>query len=326
MPIGFLRALRSIAVATLAAAVLAVSPAVTAAPKVLATTKPIHALVSAVMAGVAEPELLVKGAASAHTYSLRPSDARALEAAEILFLTGHGMELFLEDALETLAVEARVVALSDAPDIVLRPVREGGAFDAHADHEDDHGHEGHDHDEEAPDEHADMHYWLDPQNAALMVRHVAGVLAEADPGNAAAYTENAAAEMERLALLSAEIDVVLAPVRSQPIVVFHDAIQYFEARFSLHVAGSITVNPDVPPGAQRIAELREHLAELAAGCVFAEPQFEPAVVETIAEGTGARIGVLDPEGAGLEPGPGLYDALLRGLAASIVDCLSVRVP
>src|SRR5215217_5163450 len=138
-----------------------------AAPAVVASTKPVHSLVSAVMAGVGEPALIVKGSASPHTYSLRPSDASALESADIVFWTGHGMELFLADALETLAGNATVVELAESPGIELLPVREGGAFEAHMHEGEAHAdeeheeHEGHDH---AHDE-GDMHFWLDPHNA-----------------------------------------------------------------------------------------------------------------------------------------------------------------
>jgi zinc transport system substrate-binding protein len=121
--------------------------------------------------------------------------------------------------------------------------------------------------------------------------------------------------------LSSELAAILEPVKDKPIIVFHDAYQYFERRFGLTVAGSITVSPEVMPGAQRIAELRDKLKTVGAACIFAEPQFEPAVVATIAEGTGARIGTLDPEGAGLAEGPGLYAELLTNLARSIADCL-----
>src|SRR5690606_21748672 len=104
-------------------------------------------------------------------------------------------------------------------------------------------------------------------------------------------------------------------------IVFHDAYQYFEARFGLTLAGSVTVSPESMPGAQRIDELRHRVAELGATCVFAEPNFQPAIVNTIIEGTSARAGVLDPEGASLEPGPDLYPQLLRDLGASLLDCL-----
>lgn len=309
-----------------------------AAPDVVASTKPVHALVSAVMGDIGTPALIVKGAASPHTYSLRPSDAAALESADIVFWTGHGMELFLADALETLSTNAQVVELAEAPGIALLPVREGGAFEAHMHEGDDHGHEedGHDHaDEHGHGEHedddhqghdhaegdGDMHFWLDPENAKLMVAHIAQTLSAADPDNAAAYAANAEAEAARLDALSAELTATLAPVADKPFIVFHDAYQYFENRFGLTVAGTVTVSPEAMPGAARIDELRAKVGELGATCVFAEPNFEPAIVRTIVEGTEAKAGTLDPEGSALTEGPDLYPELLRSLANGLVECL-----
>jgi zinc transport system substrate-binding protein len=294
-----------------------------AAPAVVASTKPIHSLVSAVMGEIGTPALIVKGSASPHTYSLRPSDAAALESADVVFWTGHGMELFLAEALETLSTDAQVVELAEAPDIELLPVREGGAFEAHAhgeeDHDHDHGDEEHDHEDEHGE--GDMHFWLDPENAELMVAEIAAVLSEADPDNAAVYAANAELEQARLDALAAELTATLAPVADKPFIVFHDAYQYFETRFGLTVAGTVTVSPEVMPGAARIDELRAKVGELGATCVFAEPNFEPVIVGTIVEGTAARAGVLDPEGSALTEGPDLYPQLLRNLAAGLVECL-----
>lgn len=305
--------------------------AAVASPRVVASTKPVHSLVSAVMGDVGTPALIVKGAASPHTYALRPSDAAALESADIVFWTGHGMELFLADALESLSGDATVVELAEADGIVLLPVREGGAFEAHSHGDEDHddGHDGHDHDQEDHDQedhdHAhgkgDMHFWLDPQNAKLMVTAIATTLSDADPENAAAYGANAEAELARLDALQTELQATLAPVAGKPFVVFHDAYQYFENRFGLEIAGTVTVSPDVMPGAARIDELRAKVAELGATCIFAEPNFAPAIVNTIVEGTDAKAGTLDPEGAALTEGPDLYPQLLRSLASSLVECL-----
>lgn len=289
-----------------------------AAPDVVASIKPVHSLVASVMAGVGEPILIVKGSASPHTYALKPSDAGALESADIVFWTGHGMELFLGDALETLATGATVVELAESPGIALLPVREGGAFEAHS-----HEGEGHDEHEDHDHEHGegDMHFWLDPENAKLMVTQIATTLAEADPENATAYQANAEAELVKLEELEAELAATLAPVADKPFIVFHDAYQYFEARFGLTLAGSVTVTPDVMPGAARIDELKAKVAELGATCVFAEPNFEPTIIAAITEGSAAQSGVLDPEGGALAEGVDLYPTLLRGLATSLVDCL-----
>ena len=300
-----------------------------AAPKVVASIKPVHSLVAAVMAGVGEPTLIVKGAASPHTYALRPSDASALESADIVFWTGHGMELFLGDALASLSNDATVVELADAPGITLLPVREGGAFEPHAHEGEDHDHAaeaGHDHAAEAEHEHGehgegDMHFWLDPENAKLMVTRIADTLALADPDNAPTYQANAEDERLKLDALEAEIATTLALVKDKPFIVFHDAYQYFEARFGLNLAGSITVTPDTMPGAARIDELKAKLADLGAACVFAEPNFTPTIIKAITEGSAARSGTLDPEGSALPEGVDLYPNLLRGLATSLADCL-----
>lgn len=309
-----------------------------AAPSVVASIKPVHSLVASLMEGVGEPTLLVKGNASPHTYALRPSDAGALQNADLVFWTGHGLELFLADALETLSIDATVIELAETPGVTLLPVREGGAFEAHEheeeghDHaEDEHGHEeeGHEGEEHADEGHeghehegeGDMHFWLDPENAKAMVSLIAETLSETDPENAETYAANAERELADLDALAAEIEGTVAPVADKPFIVFHDAYQYFENRFGLTVAGSITVSPEVMPGAQRINELNARVAELGAACVFAEPQFEPTIISAITEGTGAKTGVLDPEGGLLTEGPDLYPELLRGIAASLVECL-----
>jgi len=289
------------------------------APNVVASIKPVHSLVAAVMQGVGEPTLIVKGAASPHTYALRPSDAGALESADIVFWTGHGMELFLADALDTLAPGATLVELADSPGLTLLPVREGGAFEAHSHEEEAHDHAENDHDHEHDED--DMHFWLDPQNAKLMVTEIARRLSEADPENASTYEANAQAEGDKLDALEAELAATLAPVSGRPFLVFHDAYQYFENRFGLDLAGSVTVTPDVMPGAARIDELRAKVATLDATCIFAEPNFEPTIITAITEGSAAKTGVLDPEGGALREGIELYPNLLRGLATSLVACL-----
>jgi zinc transport system substrate-binding protein len=304
---------------------------------VAASIKPVHSLVAAVMEGVGAPALIVASTGSEHAYSLKPSEADALDRAEIAFYVGPHMETFLEKPLETLAADARVVALEGLPGIQLLPIREGGAFEAHEHHEEEHAHAGeedghddeahghsHDHEEEAGhhDVEHDLHFWLDPLNARAAVTEIARVLAEADAANGDAYKANAAAYGARLDTLAQEIETVLSPVKGKPFIVFHDAYQYFEKRFGLSAAGSITVNPEVAPGAQRVAEMQAKVRELGVACVFSEPQFESSLVETIIEGSTARTGVLDPLGSSLPVGPDLYPQLIRDLATSLRTCLA----
>lgn len=326
------------------AAAISFSPAIAfAAPDVVVSIKPLHSLVAAVMKDVGTPALIVKGTASAHTYNLRPSDAQALQKAQIVFWMGHGLEAFLEKPLEALAGKAEVVEMEDVAGLEKLPYREGGPFEAHDhgeekhageeghDHDHDHGHDhddGHDHAKEHADGHeheehgVDMHMWLDPMNAKAMAKAVEQTLAKADPANAQAYAKNLSALEAQLDTLDAETKAKLAPVADKPFVVFHDAYQYFEHRYKVRVAGSVTVSPENMPGAERISQIHDKIAELKAVCVFAEPQFESKLVSVVMEGTSAKSAALDPHGAALPEGPDLYPQLIRNLADSMVSCLS----
>ena len=295
---------------------------------VVASIKPIHSLVAGVMQGVAEPTLLVKGAASPHAFNLRPSDARALAGADLVFWVGEDLETFLAKPIESLGGKSHAVALMDAPGITLLPTREGGAWEPH-DH-DDHGHgHGHGHGHEGHGDHGhghahgmnDAHVWLDVSNAQAMVAAIARELSEHDAANASRYQANAKSLTERLTALDAELGTLLAPVKDRPFVVFHDAYHYLEDRYGLNAVGAITVSPEQRPSAQRLSEIRSRITALDAACVFSEPQFEPTLVTTVVEGTGAGKGVLDPLGAGLPDGPDLYFQLMRDMAASLVSCL-----
>lgn len=314
--------MKSILALFLASVAMAGSSNAMAAPNVVVSIKPIHSLVAAIMQGVGEPQLIVDGGASPHTFSLKPSNAKAIEGADIVFWVGHGLEAFLEKPLESLASKAEVVELDDAPGLEKLKFREGGPFEAH-----DHGDEeaGHDHVEEGHDhDHGeyDMHLWLDPLNAKATAAEIEKTLLAADPANAAAYQENARKLMENLDALNTEITTTIAPIKDKPFVVFHDAYQYFEHRYGVKTAGSITVSPETMPGAERVKQIHAKVTELGATCVFAEPQFEPKLVRVVTEGTKAKSGTLDPEAATLNAGPDLYFQLMRGIATSLKDCLS----
>ena len=298
------------------------------APDVVASIKPVHSLVAGVMAGVGEPTLLVKGAASPHSYALKPSDAAALEGADLIFWVGEGFELFLAKPLQSLADESRVIELADTDGLTLLAPREGGLWEPHLDAhgvDEDHDHDGEAHGDDQ-EHHAhdafDGHLWLDPHNARLMAGRIAEVLAERDPAHADLYKANGEALQAKLDALDAELTSRLAPVKRLPFIVFHDAYQYFEERYGLAGVGSITVSPEQPPSARRLQEIRDKIATHGARCVFREPNFEPALVDTVIAGTPARSGVLDHEGASLTEGPELYFDLMRALANSLGTCLA----
>jgi len=313
---------------------------------VVTSIKPVHSLVSSVMQGVGSPTVIIEGAGSPHTYSLKPSQATQLQDADLVFWMGDELEPFLVDAAQNIARNAELVNLVESHGLKKIRFREGGMFDEHDDHDDhakddhdDHGKEKHakdDHDDHGHDKHAkddhddhghgefDPHVWLDPINAKAIVHEIEEALVKADPKNAKKYEANAVRMAGKLDQLVTELRAQLQPVQGKGFIVFHDAYQYFEQRFGVAAIGSITVSPEVMPGAERVRDLREKIKDLGATCVFSEPQFEPKLVRTLVDGTGARTGVLDPLGSSLTKGPDLYFQLVREMARSLKECLSAK--
>lgn len=305
-------------------------------PSVAADIAPVHSLVARVMDGVGTPGLVIPPGASPHEHSLRPSEAAALEEADIVFWVGEDLTPWLADAIETLADDASVTALLEADDTVRLDFREDAMFEAHEhgdadDHgHDDHAHDDHEHDDNAHDDHGhdghahgeyDPHAWLSPDNAAAWLNLIAARLSAADPDNAGTYFANAAAGREEIESLKGEITDTLEPVRGNRFLVFHDAYQYFETAFDFPAAGAISLSDASDPSPARIAEIRNRLSEQGVDCVLAEPQFNAGLVTTVTDGTEVATAVIDPLGSDLEPGIGMYPQLLRNLAGTLADCL-----
>lgn len=318
-------------------------------PNVAVDIAPVHSLVARVMDGVGAPSMIVAPGASPHEYNLRPSEAEALQDADVVFWVGEDLTPWMEDAVATLAEDAAVTELLDSDGTTVLPLREGALFEAHehGDHEydrhdDNHGHDqeaghdhdhgdehkdhaGHDHSDEAHEGHAhgvhDPHAWLSPDNAGVWLNTIAAALSAADPDNAGAYYANAAAGREELATLRTEVEAILEPVRGGNFIVFHDAYQYFETAFDFPASGAVSVSDATDPSPARILEIQRRVSAQGVTCVLSEPQFDPGIVEAVMDGFEAGTGVLDPLGSDLEPGAALYPKLLRNLATALAECL-----
>ena len=298
-------------------------------PQVAVDIAPVHSLVARVMDGVGTPDLIIQPGASPHEYSLRPSEAAALQNANLVFWIGPDLTPWLTDTIKTLAPDAAVTALMEVDGTIKLEFREGALFEAHA-HEDDddhvdEAHDDHDDEETGHEGHGqgahDPHAWLSPQNAMTWLNVIAGQLSAADPDNAGAYFTNAAAGRTEMEALIGEVIATLDPVRDGQFLVFHDAYQYFEMDFDFPASGAISIGDASDPSPARIAEIQDRIAEQGIDCVLAEPQFNPGLVATVLDGTEAGTGMLDPLGSDLEPGPALYSQLIRNLSTALAGCM-----
>ena len=353
--------------------------------KVVASIKPIHSLASYLMDGVAKPDLIVDGYSSPHGFALKPSHAKMLQEADLIFWVGEDLENFMEKPLDSIAKKAEKIELMEIKGLNKLKFRERNIFGDHDDH-DDHGHkedghkeddhddhdhkkkdghddhddhdhkkkdghkeddhDDHDHkkkdghddhddhghkkkdDHDDHDDHAgheghhhgehDPHIWLDPMNAKVILNEMAEHLIENDAKNASKYKSNLKKALKDIDKLVSDVSSELN--QSVASIVFHDAYQYFEKRFNVNILGAFTVNTDVMPGAEQLAEIREIIEHDKVACVFSEPQFNPNIIKAVAKDMNIKTGVVDPLGATLDPGKDLYFDLIRNMSKSFKGC------
>ncbi len=297
-------------------------------PNVTADIAPVHALVAQVMQGVGAPGLTIPAGASPHSYAMRPSEARALAAADLVVWVGPALTPWLADPIQTLSGDAMHLRLTDVAGITVLENRSGAAFEGH-DHtaegaegaEDEHEHEDgmdHDHDPGA----LDPHLWLDPANAVVWLGAIAETLAEIDPEHGDVYRANAARGQGELEVLQASIAARMAPLHDRPFVVFHDAFHYFEARFDTEARAAVTLSDANAPSAARLADVRQVIADTGAVCIFTEPLFNGGLIAALDGGAALKSAPLDPLGATLTPGPDLYPSLIASIADAFETCLT----
>ena len=293
--------------------------------KVVTSIKPLHSLASYLMDGVGKPDLIVDGYNSPHGFSMKPSHAKMLQNADLIFWVGEDLESFLEKPLSSIAKKAEKIELMEIKGLNVLKFRERNIFDEHDhddhdghakkkkdDHDDHDDHDGHGHGEYDP------HIWLDPINAKVILKEMTEHLIENDNKNASTYKknlDNALKDVDKLTM-----DVMTELNQSVSSIVFHDAYQYFEERFNVNILGAFTVNTDVMPGAEQLAEIREIIEHDKVSCVFSEPQFNPDIIKAVAKDMNIKTGVIDPLGATLNPGKDLYFDLIRNMSASFKGC------
>ncbi|MGA2655671.1 MAG: zinc ABC transporter substrate-binding protein [Gammaproteobacteria bacterium] len=278
-----------------------------AAPKVVVTISPIYALTEALMQDVAEPILLVPQGASPHNYALKPSQVSDLNSADLVIWVGESLETFLIKTISQLPQTTKTLTLLTTPGLNPLHFRTGHTFEQDTDEA--HTHTG-----------FDPHVWLDPIRTEILVSAMAAALINIDPEHKNIYQTNTKKLKSQLAQLNQQLSKDLAPIKNKPFIVFHDAYQYLEQRYQLSAVGAVTLNPEIMPSAKHVSAIQHLIKQKNVVCIFAEPQFKPAIVDTIAKGTGVKEGVLDPitiKGQGFEA----YRYLLTTLSGALQGCL-----
>ncbi|WOI57197.1 zinc ABC transporter substrate-binding protein [Palleronia sp. LCG004] len=312
-------------------------------PNVAADIPPIHSLVATVMGDLGEPDLIVSRGSSPHDYAMRPSEAEALQDADAIFWVGEPLEPWLAGAIRNLAAGTDSISLLDVQGTTTHEFRQNAVFASDEDHahghdhndevnghshgadhdhsHENHGHEGHDHGGHGHSHDGlDPHAWLDPSNGKIWLDTIAATLSDLDPENAETYSANSEVGKSAIDVAVDAARETLAPVGDLRFVVFHDAYQYYETFFDLRTVGAIELSDASGASAARLQQIRDAIKERDVSCVFAEPQFNPGLVETVISETETRQGVIDPLGSDISLGSDFYPGLIRGIAEDIAEC------
>lgn len=303
-------------------ALLAVSLPVRAI-EVLTTIKPLGFIAAAITDGVSEPKVLLPTGASPHDFSLRPSDIRSINSADLVVWVGPELEGFMA---KPLANHPHALALTQVEGMPLFNYATQDSHDSH-DHDDHdhaaHEHGNHDHDEGHEGHHhegVDPHIWLGPTQAKVIAKAIASELGKLDPANQARYDANLAAFVTKVDAKDKVIAGQMKAVNEKGYFVFHEAYGYWERHYGMSSKGHFTVSPERRPGAKTLVDIRKALEEKQASCIYAEPQFSPAVIESVARNTGAKVLLLDEVGELVPLGPDGYPQFMQQLADAFAQC------
>lgn len=280
--------------------------------KVVTTIKPIHSLVAGVMDGLGSPSLIVDGSNSPHNFSLKPSHAKMIEDAEIIFWVGEDLETFMIKPLESIANNATKVSFMDLDSIIKLKFKEENILEVEG-YDDDHD----DHDKHADGE-FDAHIWLDPKNAIEIVNEIAKTLSLKDPNNKNVYYSNAEKLNHSLNELIEKINLSIN--KDARFIVFHDAYQYFEKRFDVSSAGALILNEEALPSAKKVSEIHKIIKKQNINCIISEPQFNPNIIKSIAQDSSILTRSFDPLGSSFDTNKNLYFEMILSLSNSLKDC------
>lgn len=283
----------------------------------IATTSIIADLVKNVGGEHVNVRTLLTPGTDPHTYTPTPSDVQAIADSQIVFENGLGLEAWLEETTANAGGERPTIVVSNG----ITPI-EGGEEEHKAEEpaasDEEHGH----------DEHSDdPHMWFDVQNTIRYVENIRDGLKQIDVANASTYDTNAAAYIEQLKQLDAEIVklVETVPAGRRKLITNHDTFGYFAKRYGFEVVGNVFegVSTEQEPSAQQIAQLVKLIEEQQVPAVFTENTVNPRLAEQVAGEAGVNVVTTLYTDALGEPGSegATYIDMMRYDVQQIVEAL-----
>lgn len=259
--------------------------------QIAATTLPVYEFTCRITegTGITVTRLVTESVSCLHDYSLNVNQAKAAEAAELIVISGAGLEEFMEDILDN----RNTVDASSGIELLECTTEH--------EHEHDYGH-GHAHEEDA-------HIWLSPANAKIMARNICDGLTAQYPQHAEIFRGNLDALLADLDALQSYGAAQLAELSCSEMITFHDGFGYLADAFGLSIVEAVEEESGSEASARELIHLIEVVQEHRLPAIFTEENGSVSAAGVISRETGADVYTLTMAMSG----DGYFDAMYRNI-------------
>ncbi len=273
-------------------------------PIVVTSIKPIHSIVSSLMDGAGQPELLLKSNNSAHTFHLKPSQIRMISEAHLVITVDENFEIGLKKALKNISSDS-LMYVSDIDNLKIYSAR-----DSIFEEDEEHGHSN-----------LDYHLWLSTENVLMIADRIASRLKDLDPSNEMTYVANLEQFNSKMDKLNLALDEQLKSIQSKRIAVIDDTLQYFEKGQMLKRPVIVTPYHGARLSVKRTLEAKRMIKHLNISCLVYGIDNSPSQVKALSEGLALSASKIDILGSEFSPGPDLYFNIMNQISSQIRSCL-----
>ena len=278
-------------------------------PSVVVSIKPIHSIVTSLMSGIAEPQLLLKSSNSAHTFHLKPSQVQMLANADLVIIISGDFESGLRKAIKNIEDDSlfQIISLNN-----LSIHNSRSEILKSKEHDDADEHE---------DNIYDLHLWLDINNMKLIAKHINKLLIKIDPVNEDKYNNNFLELMLDLEELKIDLEKEIDPFLASQFAVFSDTTQYFEKSMKLIRPIIITPYHGARLSIIRTLMAKEAMSDLSVSCLLYGQEAKPNQISVLSEGLSLKTFEIDILGVKYPAGPDQYFNLMKRISSQLASCL-----
>ena len=255
--------------------------------QIAATTLPVYEFTSRLCSGtgLSVARLVAEEVSCLHDYSLNVRQVKAAESAELIVISGAGLEAFLDDIL----LNKASIDASENIELITPNVHHHGHKESQEEEHEDH--DSHHHEE-------DPHIWLSPANAMIMAENICKGLSASYPHFSSQFQENLSALLAELAELYAHGTNLLTDLSCRELITFHDGFSYLAQAYDLTILDAIEEESGSEASAKELIHMIEEVEHHNLPAIFTEKSGSVSAAGIISRETGTKEYALDMAMAG----------------------------